>query len=112
MDFNWFVFFGMMSRLILIIGFLLIVLPQQIREYRIYRDGKVYRWLLIISSIGFLLFSILPVNYQLIRLDSPSEFSLLNLASLSGNTAILCLGLPTIIFYALVRRAKKRTMKS
>jgi len=106
--FNWYVFFGILSRLILIIGFLSIVLPQQIRAIRKSDADKVYRWLLLFSSVGFLIFSVLPVNYQLIRLDSPSEFNLLNIASLSGNLSILLLGSPIIIFYYLVRRASKR----
>lgn len=111
MDFNWYVFFGMVSRLILIIGFIFVVLPQQIRDLKTSHAAKIFRWLLIISSMGFLAFSVLPISYQTIRLDSPSEFSLLNVASLSGNLAILFLGLPIIIFYWLVKRTKKRTLK-
>lgn len=106
--FNWYVFFGIVSRLILILGFLLIVVPQQLRAFKESEAGKVYQWLMFLSSMGFLLFSVLPVNYQLIRLDSPGEFSLINIASLSGNLAILFIGLPIILFYALVRRGNKR----
>lgn len=111
MDFNWYVFFGLLSRLVLIIGVLAIVMPQQMRELKKYKTDRVYRWLLLTMSMGFIVFSVLPISYQSVRLDSPSEFNLLNLASLSGNLAVLFIGGPYIIFYSLVKRSRRRTME-
>lgn len=112
MEINWYVVVGILTRIIVLAGIAIVVLPQQIHELRRPRsDMTVYRWLLLIASLGFIVFSVLPITYQAIRLDSPSEFSLLNLASMSGNLSIAVIAVPHIIFYILVKRSRKRKIE-
>lgn len=107
MEINWYVLIGIIARLVVLVGIAVVVLPQQIREVRKH-DMKVYRWLLLVMSLGFIALSILPFSYQATRLDTPSDFTLQNLASVSGNLALVAMGGPYIIFYMLAKRTNKR----
>lgn len=109
MEVNVYVLIGMLIRLFIVVAISVIVLPQQIHELLTKRNERLLRWLGIVSSCGFILFSVLPVMYQNIRLDTPGEFNLLNIASVSGNFSILMLALPIIVSYYLIkRRANKK----
>lgn len=107
MEVNLYVVFGVLCRIVSVLLIALIVVPIQLREFRVGRDSlMVYRWLLFGMSLAFISLSVIPVIYQVGRIDSQTELDLQNLASVSGNLAVLVLSSLYSAIYILANRRK------
>lgn len=97
MDINWFIMYALISRTASIMILIFAVLPTQVLELKRQRKqatflgGEFYRLALTLTLIvlSTIIFSIVPVGYQVTRLDTPANVDLQNLSSFFTNTIIL-----------------------
>lgn len=108
---NWFVAVGLFVKLFTIITLSFYVVPKQIKELqRPARDMIVVivRWVLFSGVMLYNLANIIPLAYQLTRLNDEPIFNLQNSSSLSSNIGSLAITATVVAVYYLAGVLSKR----
>lgn len=111
MEYNLFIVYALITRVISVLLLLAFVLPLQWVELnrqwnqRGIFNGEYWRLALTLILIVLLTiaFSIVPISYQYTRLESPNELNLQNWSSFFTNTIILLQSIGWVLIYRIKR---------